>query len=374
MTSNPGAARPKLLTVIGARPQFVKAAVVSHAIAKDARLEEVLVHTGQHYDDNMSGIFFEELQIPAAQFNLGIGSGSHARQTGEIMIALEEVCINAQPDMMLVYGDTNSTLAAALVSAKLHIPLAHVEAGLRSFNRTMPEEINRMVTDRVSDVLFAPTDTAVANLLQEGFARDSIVRTGDVMFDAALKFTEIAKTRSTILKQLDLQGKSYALATVHRASNVDDEAALRNIAGALAALSQKMPVVLPLHPRTRGRWTFETPKNLTIIDPVGIFDMYRLESAAQLIVTDSGGVQKEAFFHRVPCVTLRTDTEWMELVEGGFNRLAPPTAITSILEACEAALASKPDFSAAGHLYGDGDAAGFVARYLADWISGLKEK
>lgn len=322
-----------------------------------------------NYDANMSGVFFQEMGIPKPSFSLDIGSGSHAYQTGRMMMAIEDVCAEVRPDMVLVYGDTNSTIAAALVAAKQHIPLAHVEAGLRSFNKTMPEEINRIVTDRLSDILFAPTAAAVDNLLREGVDPALVHRTGDVMFDAALQFTAVAEKQSDIIERLGLANSRFALATIHRAANVDDEATLLRIARALSQLSVEIPVVLPLHPRTRARWRLETPAEFQIIEPVGFLDMCQLESRASLIVTDSGGVQKEAFFHKVPCVTLREETEWVELVEGGFNRLAPPGASADILAACRAALGSRPDFTGAAHLYGAGDSAQLIAAKIADWIS-----
>ncbi len=307
----------KVLTVVGARPQFIKAAAVSRVL----RLEhvEVLVHTGQHYDREMSALFFEELGIPRPDHELGVGSGGHGWQTGQMLIRLEDILQQEHPDWTLVYGDTNSTLAGALAAAKLGVRVAHVEAGLRSFNRTMPEEHNRVLTDHCSDLLFCPTAGAAEQLAREGVTSGVHV-VGDVMYDAALQFAEIARARSTILQQLGLLPTEYVLATLHRPYNVDDPARLGQV---LAALNQlAMPVVFPVHPRTRGRLTGQDVGGLRLIDPVGYLDMLALEQHAALIVTDSGGVQKEAYFFAIPCITLRPETEWSETVAAGWNRLA----------------------------------------------------
>ncbi|MGH7232350.1 MAG: non-hydrolyzing UDP-N-acetylglucosamine 2-epimerase [Nitrospiraceae bacterium] len=326
-----------ILTVVGARPQFIKAAAVSRVVSREA-VHEVLVHTGQHYDDNMSAVFFKELEIPAPDHHLGIGSNHHGAQTGRMLEAIETVLLQEKPDWVLVYGDTNSTLAGALAGAKLHIPVAHVEAGLRSFNRRMPEEINRVLTDHVSARLFAPTVTAVTNLTREGIPTDQIFLVGDVMYDAALYYGAKAERQSTILHQLGLTSKSYILATVHRAENTDDRVRLRHILNGFSAVSETMPVVLPLHPRTKRRieqegMRDEMSKGVRLIDPVGYLDMVMLEKHAYRIATDSGGVQKEAFFYRVPCVTLRDETEWVELVDLGWNRVVPPIDAESIRQA-----------------------------------------
>jgi len=324
----------KIVTVIGARPQFIKAAPVSQAFLKRPVCSEILVHTGQHYDDGLSGIFFNELDIPEPQYNLGVGSGSHAVQTGEIMKRLESVLLDEKPDIILIYGDTNSTLAAALTAAKLHIPVAHVEAGLRSFNRKMPEEINRIVADRLSTLLFAPTSTAVNNLQNEGIT-EGVYKTGDVMYDVALKYRERAHEQSTILQQLNIQRNGFILATIHRAENTDDPDRLNNIFTALGRVSADIPVVFPMHPRTRkmadGYNLQHLVKTLKVIDPAGFFDMIRLETSAKCIVTDSGGVQKEAYFHKVPCVTVRDETEWVETVEAGWNALADASDSSDIV-------------------------------------------
>ncbi|MBI3410078.1 MAG: UDP-N-acetylglucosamine 2-epimerase (non-hydrolyzing) [Planctomycetes bacterium] len=354
----------RIVTIVGARPQFVKAAVLSRLIREQKAherdgIEEILVHTGQHYDANMSEVFFAELEIPAPGHHLGIGSGSHGQQTGRMLESIEKVLMETKPDVTLVYGDTNSTLAGALAAAKLHIPIAHVEAGLRSFNRRMPEEINRVVTDHLSTWLFAPTEAAVSNLRREGRPEETIHLVGDVMFDAALHAAQLASGQ--ILEKLQLPSRGYILATIHRAENTDDRARLCNILEAFQILSKSLPVVLPLHPRTRS--VLRTEKtlerlaaDLRILEPVGFLDMVALEQAARLIVTDSGGVQKEAFFHRVPCVTLREETEWVELVELGWNRLMPPADARAIVAAVNAELESNRVRSTPSELYGGGKA------------------
>jgi len=315
----------KILTVVGARPQFVKAALLSRAL-RAAGLRECLVHTGQHYDFHMSEVFFRELEIPAPEVNLEIGSGSHGEQTGRMLIALEPVVREQKPDMILVYGDTNSTLAGALTAAKMRIPLAHVEAGLRSFNRAMPEEHNRVLTDHCSDPLFCPTQTAVENLAREGITK-GVHRTGDLMIDVLRKMAPVARANSTMLSSLGLQPGRFLLATVHRAENTDAPARLAGIMAALAELATAEPVVVPLHPRTRKLLAAQgglPPQggNLKILEPVGYLDMLMLEQSARLILTDSGGVQKEAYDFGVPCITLRDETEWVETVATGWNVLA----------------------------------------------------
>jgi UDP-N-acetylglucosamine 2-epimerase len=279
----------------------------------------VLIHTGQHYDHNMSALFFEELDIPEPDYNLGVGSGPHGQQTGLMLEAIERVLLEERPDWALVYGDTNSTLAGALASVKLHIPVAHVEAGLRSFNRRMPEEHNRVLTDHIADLLFCPTQTAVKNLAREGITQ-GVHNVGDVMYDAVLHNTSIAERRSTILRRLALKAGGYLLATVHRAENTEDTLRLGAIIEAFGAVGE--PVVFPAHPRTRSALAelrISVPANVQLIEPVGYLDMLMLEKHARLILTDSGGVQKEAYFFGVPCVTLRDETEWVETVEAGWN-------------------------------------------------------
>lgn len=352
-----------IATIVGARPQFIKVAPVSKALAATGSIREVLVHTGQHHDAGMSDVFFEELGIAAPDHNLDIHGGGHGAMTGAMLQKLEPVLEELRPDRVLVYGDTNSTLAGALVAAKLHIPVAHVEAGLRSFNRAMPEEINRIVADQLSDLLFASTDAAVRNLEKEGFTADRLFKVGDVMYDAALQFAEVAKTRTAILASLGVEPGRYALATVHRAENTDDPVRLANIVSALETVAATLPVVLPLHPRTAGRMkaaglAFERVRT---VPPVGYLDMVALESQAALIATDSGGVQKEAFFYRAPCVTLRDETEWVELVELGWNRLASPGG-GGLVETILAALGSSGKDA---QPYGDGKAATAIADILA---------
>jgi UDP-GlcNAc3NAcA epimerase len=315
----------KVITVVGARPQFIKAAVISKAIRERGISSEVMIHTGQHYDHKMSDLFFEELEIPAPKYNLEIGSGGHGAQTGRMLEKIEEVLLNEKPDVVVIYGDTNSTIAGALAATKLHIPLAHIEAGLRSFNKKMPEEINRILADHCSDWLFAPTQVAVKNLENEGVPSNKIYEVGDVMFDVTKHFSQKAKNQSHILTQLELKPQSYILSTIHRAENTNDPKRLENMFTALGILSEKIEVVLPLHPRTKNLLSTQLlnkAKKVKIIEPVGYLDMLSLESQAKLIATDSGGVQKEAFFCRVPCVTLREETEWVELVELGWNQLA----------------------------------------------------
>lgn len=359
---------PTILTVLGARPQFIKASVVSHALAQ-AGLRERLVHTGQHFDANMSAVFFAELGMAPPAHHLDIHGGTHGEMTGRMLMAVEQLMLAERPDAVLVYGDTNSTLAGALAAAKLHIPVAHVEAGLRSFNLRMPEEVNRILTDRVSRWLFTPTAAAAGHLQREGVDPSAILPVGDVMFDVALHHGARSAQASRVLEQLGLPPGGYALATVHRAENTDDPVRLAAVVGGLAALAGTLPVVWPLHPRTRGVLARHPAlqaqaASLRLIEPVGYLDMVALERHAALIATDSGGVQKEAFFHRVPCVTLRDETEWVELVDAGWNRLAPPTTAAAVAAALHAALGTQGQ---AVQPYGAGDAAQrIVARLGAD--------
>jgi UDP-GlcNAc3NAcA epimerase len=352
-----------IATIVGARPQFIKVAPVSRALSQTGTIREVLIHTGQHHDAGMSEIFFEELEIAPPDHHLGIHGGGHGAMTGAMMQALEPLLQEIAPDRVMVYGDTNSTLAGALVAAKLHIPVAHVEAGLRSFNRAMPEEINRIVADQMSDILFSSTATATQNLLREGFARESIHEVGDVMYDAALQFAEVAGRRGGLLTELGLEPGGYVLATVHRAENTDSRSRLEAIVTGLEEVAARMPVVLPLHPRTRASMAAQglAFDKVRLIDPVGYLDMVALESRAALIATDSGGVQKEAFFYAVPCVTLRDETEWVELVELGWNRLASPGK-GNVGAAILAALGTRGQEA---RPYGDGHASGTIAATLA---------
>jgi UDP-GlcNAc3NAcA epimerase len=311
----------RILTVVGARPQFIKAAPVSAALAA-AGLTEVIAHTGQHFDALMSDVFFDELDIPKPAHNLEVNSLGHGAMTGRMLEKLEAVMMTEKPDLVLIYGDTNSTVAGALAAAKLHIPVAHVEAGLRSFNRRMPEEINRVVADHVSDMLFCPTSTAVQNLANEGITH-GVHMVGDVMYDTTLTAVARAKDRSLILTVLGLKAKSYAVATIHRAENTDDPQRFSQVIAWLEAAAADRVVILPTHPRTRKLLEAQgiTLKGVRLIEPLGYLDMAWLAHNAAAIFTDSGGLQKEAYFHRVPCVTLRDETEWVETIEAGWNRL-----------------------------------------------------
>ncbi|HFE52419.1 MAG TPA: UDP-N-acetylglucosamine 2-epimerase (non-hydrolyzing), partial [Bacteroidetes bacterium] len=313
----------KVLSVVGARPQFIKAAPVSRALRR--KFHEVLVHTGQHYNADMSDVFFRDLDLPEPDVHLGVGSGTHAWQTGEMMVRLEKVLLEERPDVVLVYGDTNSTLAGALVASKLTVPLAHVEAGLRSYNRSMPEEINRVLTDRVSQFLFCPTQRAVENLRREGI-EEGVYRVGDVMLDAARQFSQLADERVDILERLGLREKEYVLVTVHRAANTDDPGRLRAIVEALLRIQTL--VVFPIHPRTEKALTqfglreeLREAPHVFDLSPVSYLENLQLERAAAKILTDSGGIQKEAYFFGIPCITLREETEWVETVEDGWNVL-----------------------------------------------------
>lgn len=311
----------KILTIVGARPQFIKAATVSRAIAAQDEIHEVLVHTGQHYDLNMSSVFFDEMGIPEPRYNLGIGGGSHGAMTGQQLEQIEKVLLEEVPEIVLVYGDTNSTLAGALAATKLHIPVAHVEAGLRSYNRRMPEEVNRVLTDHMADILFAPTEASRENLLKEGVPDSRISVVGDVMFDAAMFYRGRAR-QPHWFTSMGLENSNFALCTVHRAENTDDS---ERLAGILRGLEDSgLPVVFPIHPRTRAKisqFELDVGKNVRVVDPVGYLEMVWIEANCSVIATDSGGVQKEAFFHAKPCVTLRDETEWIELVAMGANVL-----------------------------------------------------
>lgn len=385
----------KILNIVGARPQFIKLVPILKAI-RDYNSENsgnpikvTVIHTGQHYDYGMSQVFFEELGLPPPDYHLDVGSGTHAYQTGLMLIRIEGVLLKEKPDLVLVYGDTNSTLAGALAAAKLHIPIAHVEAGLRSFNREMPEEINRVLTDHISDLLFCPTETAVRNLDREGitniinggklislemknqtfnFHKPLVLNVGDIMYDALLMYLELAEEKSTIIDRLGLRAKEYALATVHRAENTDNIERLEKIWQSLIMLANSgLKVVVPLHPRTRKILSFKSFKlssnNLLAIEPISYLDMLLLEKNAKVILTDSGGVQKEAFFLKVPCITFRKETEWVETVETGWNILVDSDAekvYHAVLNVKEGIKSVSP--------YGDGLAGKriveFVARYL----------
>lgn len=325
----------KIVTIVGARPQFIKCAPVCRELRKTAN--EILVHTGQHYDEFMSGAFFRELEIPVPDFNLNVGSGSHGAQTGHMLLGIEEILQDTRPDCVLVYGDTNSTLAGALAAAKLHIPVAHVEAGLRSFNRAMPEEINRVVTDHLSTQLFCPTAVSVKNLAKENITV-GVHLTGDVMYDAFRFNTKIADHKSSIATRLNLTPGGYILVTVHRAENTDVPERLKGIMIAISELANSgETVIFPVHPRTRkrlGSFVRNMPEKLRLIEPVGYLDILQLENRAKLILTDSGGMQKEGCWAKTPCVTMRDETEWVETVESGWNQLAgaEPTRILQAVQ------------------------------------------
>lgn len=360
----------KILTVIGARPQFIKASIVSAALAESPSLREVMVHTGQHFDTNMSAVFFAELGMPQPKYCCGIHSGTHGDMTGRMLIEIEQLLLTEKPDAVLVYGDTNSTLAGALAAVKLGIPVAHVEAGLRSFNLAMPEEVNRILTDRISRWLFTPTRQASQHLDNEGVAAHHIHQVGDVMFDLALRHGERAHADEGLLgnlaQQHGLMHGNYCLATVHRAESTDHIARLSTIIEALIGLAREMPVVFPLHPRTRQALNAiglldRLASAVILTPPLGYLDMLQLEKYAALIATDSGGVQKEAFFYRVPCVTLRDETEWTELVDAGWNRLAPPADARALLAVLRASIGTR---GAPIAPYGEGKAALAIARQL----------
>ena len=361
----------KFVTVVGARPQFIKAAAVSRAIVAhngkktDSTFEEKIVHTGQHYDENMSKVFFDELEIPRPDYNLDVGSGPHGEQTGKMLQKIEQVLVREKPGFVIVYGDTNSTLAGALAAAKLHIPVAHVEAGLRSFNRKMPEEINRILADHVSDLLFCPTEVAVNNLSNEGIS-NGVYQVGDVMYDSILFYAKKAKTiEQKILDQLDLNSKSYYLATIHRAENTDDSDRLRSIFDGFNNISvPECPTLLPLHPRTKkilSELGLVYSDCVRIIEPVSYLEMIALEQNARVILTDSGGIQKEAYWFKVPCVTLREETEWVETVQSGWNIIVG-TDGRSIINA--ASSADKLNDVCHKTLYGNGDASNRICEII----------
>lgn len=358
----------RIVTVVGARPQFIKAAAVSRVIRDDyaGKIEEVLVHTGQHYDDNMSKVFFDELDIPRPKYNLEISGGQHGAMTGRMLEAIENTLLAETPDYLIVYGDTNSTLAGALAAAKLHIPVIHIEAGLRSFNMRMPEEINRILTDRISSLLFCPSATAVINLQSEG-CRTPIHNVGDVMYDVALYYKVAARNRSKTLTDLGLKPGEYGLVTCHRAENTDDQDNLKEILTAVSLISKQLRMVLPLHPRTRKLveqfGLQQLLKGVEILEPLSFFDMVALEQDAKAIFTDSGGVQKEAFFYGVPCITMRTETEWVETITARANVLTGPDHV-NIFGHFEKLINGTwiPDFS--GKPYGDGTAATKIIQTL----------
>lgn len=352
----------KILTIVGARPQFVKAAVLSRTWADDPNIEEILVHTGQHFDANMSEVFFREMEIPHPKYNLNINSMNHGAMTGKMLAGIEELILEEKPDLLLVYGDTNSTLAGALAARKLHVKVCHVEAGLRSFNMQMPEEVNRILSDRISDILFCPTDSAVSNLENEGFANfdAKIVKSGDVMQDAALHYAERSADKAQF--DFDLPDGDFVLTTLHRAENTDDQERLSEIVSALNAIHEKMPVVLPLHPRTRNILDrSELNLNVHTVAPMGYFEMIACLKKCRLVMTDSGGLQKEAYFFGKNCVTLRDQTEWVELVDGGYNILARADR-ADILGKFD--LMKNRDNTFTTNLYGGGEAGKTIHREI----------
>lgn len=354
----------KILTIAGTRPQLVKIAAVSRILRES--FQEILVNTGQHYDYNMAGVFFDELNIPKPDYDLGIGSDSHGRQTGKMLIALEEIVDKEQPDAIIVYGDTNSTLAGAIIASKRHIPLIHIEAGLRSYNKLMPEELNRVMTDHVSTLLFTPTETAVRNLQKEGIT-EGVYTVGDVMYDAVIYNMELAERRFN-LQNFDLVSKQYYLGTIHRAENTDTKEQLTAILKAFSKVEEK--VYLPLHPRTKNKIKeyglaslLTDSTNIYIVEPVSYLEMLLLEKNAKAIITDSGGVQKEAYFMKVPCVTLRLQTEWIETVEYGWNQLVDPLTedLAEVLKYIQEGLPIN-------NLYGSGDAAVKITNILKEML------
>ncbi|MBT8183341.1 MAG: UDP-N-acetylglucosamine 2-epimerase (non-hydrolyzing) [Eudoraea sp.] len=360
----------KLITVVGARPQFVKAAVVSRAIAHhnqksgSEEITEKIIHTGQHFDDNMSSVFFDQMDIPRPHYNLDINSLSHGAMTGKMLEKIEAVLLEEKPDWVLVYGDTNSTLAGALAARKLHIKVAHVEAGLRSFNMKMPEEINRILTDRISDILFCPTSTAMENLDKEGYGGLDIkkVNCGDVMNDAALYYTDRANKPEGLVV-----GEDFILCTIHRQENTDDKEQLANIFEALGEIAAKLPIVLPLHPRTAKKlkeFKIDIPSDIIVLDPVGYFEMIWMLSHCKMVITDSGGLQKEAFFFKKPCMTLREETEWTELISHGVNFITGADKAL-IAETFKRIRESKINFDM--NLYGDGTSGNAIVAELLSY-------
>jgi UDP-GlcNAc3NAcA epimerase len=352
----------KILTVVGARPQFIKAATISRLIADDPEVEEIIVHTGQHFDENMSEVFFRDMEIPSPKYNLNINALSHGAMTGRMMEGIESLIFSEKPDVVLVYGDTNSTIAGALAAKKIHVPVGHVEAGLRSFNLAMPEEVNRILTDRISDFLSCPTDAAVTNLKKEGFDQFSaqVFQTGDVMYDAALFYADRSEEKAVVAHRFT--GKEFALCTLHRAENTDNCELLREWVSGINRIHQDLMVVCPLHPRTKKKLQeFGLELKAELIDPVGYFDMIEFLKHTKLVLTDSGGLQKEAFFFKRPCITMRDQTEWVELVEHGYNQLVAPQA-SSLYHAFIDTMQREIGFE--HNLYGQGRAANEILSHL----------
>ena len=334
--------------------------MVSKALQERSLACETIVHTGQHFDDNMSGVFFDEMDIPSPKYNLGVGAGSHGQNTGRMIEKIEAVILEERPNWLLVYGDTDSTLAGAIAASKLHVPIAHVESGVRSFNRKMPEEINRLLVDQISELLFTPTDSATRNLETEGIAGAKVRQVGDVMYDASIYFGQIADKKSDLLAQFSLDPKSYAVATIHREENTEDDSRLESLIVALEAVAEELPVIWPVHPRIK-----ESVKSsvLRLTQPFGYADMQGLIKNARIILTDSGGIQKEAFFHKVPCITLREETEWVELIDSGWNHLVGTADIGHILDRFHTACMGVEHLKV-GDWYGKGDASRQIAEVL----------
>ena len=373
----------KILTVIGARPQIIKAAAMNRTIQNkfSTKIHEIIVHTGQHYDKNMSEVFFNELNIPKSSYNLGVGSGLHGKQTAKMMEGIEELILKEKPDYLLVYGDTNSTLAGAVAASKLHVPVIHIEAGLRSFNRSMPEEVNRVVCDHLSTLLFSPTQSGYENLVKEGFnsanifpftpEKPGIFHCGDIMFDNSLYFSDLAEQKSTILSELNLIPDNFILTTIHRNHNTDTLENLNSIFKALIDISENYKIVIPLHPRTKNILNTEphkkllsqiqNTKNLLLIEPVSFMDIIQLESKSRLIITDSGGIQKEAYFFNKPCIILRPETEWIEILKTGNAKLASANYKKIMQVYTELIDAPQNEYP---QIFGDGNAAEFICNTI----------
>lgn len=356
----------KIVTVVGARPQFIKAAALSKAIANNNEITEIIIHTGQHFDSNMSDVFFNEMQIPAPNYQLSVNGLNHGAMTGRMLEEIEKILLHEKPDCLLVYGDTNSTLAGALAAKKLNIKVAHVEAGLRSFNMIMPEEINRILTDRISDFLFCPTDTAMNNLKKEGFENFNcfIENTGDIMYDSMLLFSQFADEKSSMMNQIN--GDNFLLCTIHRAENTDNDTKLSQIFEALNLLAEKQSIILPLHPRTKQKIAnINIHPQIKIMEPLGYFDMLYLLSHCKMVITDSGGLQKEAFFNQKFCITLREETEWTELVENHKNKLCG-TQLEKIISAYHDF--SNQNFITNKQFYGNGDTSHKILTSLKSFL------
>ncbi|NTY01077.1 non-hydrolyzing UDP-N-acetylglucosamine 2-epimerase [Deinococcus sp. JMULE3] len=356
----------KIVTVIGTRPQIIKYAILSKAIRESGKIESILIETGQHYDSNMNAVFFEELDIEPPKYSLNVGSSNHGHQTGQMLSVIEEILMHEEPAGVIVFGDTNSTIAGALAASKLNIPVFHIESGLRSFNRRMPEEINRVLTDHISTLLFSPTEEAVSNLRKEGIDGALIYNYGDVMYDAAVHY---GKRQSSILDDLSIQHKQFILATIHRAETTDNPTVLQDVFTFLNRIAESEKVVLPLHPRTRKKIQESgidriLNDNILLIDPVSYINMVKLERSARVIVTDSGGVQKEAYFHKTPCLTLRSETEWNELIHHGWNKLVNPNDIEIAMSAFNNITPGNPE----AKLYGGGDACTLIVHQIEEYL------